>query len=72
VRSKKAAQVVNAVNPRDKFCYYQMKKGKLLKTIMNEVNKNSRWDSLYSPQGVSAAARRFARKHGLPWPPVQR
>jgi hypothetical protein len=56
------------VNPRDKYCYERMKKGDLLKAIMDAVNERSQWDPLATVQGVSQAAKRHAENHGLKWP----
>jgi hypothetical protein len=56
------------MNPRDKYCYERMKKGDLLKAIMAAVNRRKGWEPLETVQGVSQAAKRHARKHGLKWP----
>ncbi|MBM3996837.1 MAG: hypothetical protein FJ303_22185 [Planctomycetes bacterium] len=55
-------------NPRDKYCYERLKKGDSLKAIMEAVNDRPTWEPLYTSQAVSQASRRYAQKHGKPWP----
>jgi hypothetical protein len=56
------------VNPRDKYCYNRMSRGDSLQVIKNAINRRRGWDPLDTIQGVSAAAKRYAIKHGRPWP----
>jgi hypothetical protein len=55
-------------DPRDTFCYYQLKKGTSLKDIKIAVQKRKEWEPLNSEQAVWQAARRYAIRKGLPWP----
>ena len=63
-----AEQPKRKVNPRDKYCYEQMAKGRSLKEIMAAVNKRKVWEPIATVQGISAAARRYANANVLPWP----
>jgi len=58
-----------AANPnesRDKYCYEQMMDGKTRAWIKNHVKPA--WYSIDSEQGISEAAKRYAKRHRLPWP----
>jgi hypothetical protein len=63
-------------NPRDKFIYNRMRKGDSLKQIRSAVHSRKEWedmDVIGTVQGISAAAKRYAKKFNKPWPPrVQR
>jgi hypothetical protein len=65
------AKVKRDPKNRDSSIYFWMAKKKSLQWIKNKVKANKKWESLSSLQAVSAAGRRFAKKHNLPWP-VQR
>jgi hypothetical protein len=62
----------NASDERDKFAYTSLTDGKTLQEIKNKINSKRKWEPLESVQGVSAAAKRYAERHSLPWPIVQR
>ena len=53
---------------RDSCIYHWRKNGKSLKWIKDSVNRNPNWEPLHAVESISAAAKRFAKKHGLPWP----
>jgi hypothetical protein len=54
---------------RDEYCYEQIKaQKKSLAAIRTEVNGNKDWDAIYTDQGISEAAKRYAKRKGLPWP----
>ena len=53
---------------RDNYIYFAIHDGTALKEIKNKVNANKDWQPLDQLPSVSAAARRFARRHNLPWP----
>src|SRR5262249_21857331 len=69
-KSQTSTEVVlpNANDRRDKFICESMAKGKTRAVIRNEVNKRKSWETLDSEQAVSAAAKRYANRQGLPWP----
>ena len=56
---------------RDACIYKWMTKGETLKTILNRVKEHDEWEELYTVQSISAAAKRFAERHGMAWP-IQR
>jgi hypothetical protein len=56
----------NPNDPRDKFIYENMAKGKTRIWVKNHLKKS--WEQLESEQAVSAAARRYAERHKLLWP----
>jgi hypothetical protein len=60
--------IANPNDPRDKFIYEHMAKGKTRAWIRNRVSARKPWERLESDQGVSDAARRYAVRHNLPWP----
>ena len=62
----------NPNDKRDKFAYTSLKAGKSLQVIKNKINNRRTWEPLESVQGVSAAAKRYAERHSLPWPIVKR
>jgi hypothetical protein len=66
--AKSTGRPTNANDPRDKFIYEQMEKGKNLTWIKNRVNRKKSWQHLDTDQAVSAAARRYALRNALPWP----
>jgi hypothetical protein len=53
---------------RNRYCYNQLRAGKSLKDIRLNVNARQGWNPLESYQAVSQAAKRYAQRHGLPWP----
>jgi hypothetical protein len=53
---------------RDRYCYTQLKAGKALKEIQQHVNDKKGWEPLETTAGVSQAASRYAKRHGLDWP----
>ena len=59
----------NVNDSRDKFIYESIRKGKMtLGEIRLKVNKRPGWIHLGSDQAVSQAAKRYASRHGNPWP----
>jgi len=60
----------NANEPRDRFIYNSMKKGKKLVWIRDviEAKKTPGWEPILSAAGVSQAAMRYAKRNGLTWP----
>lgn len=56
---------------RNNYIYFAMVDGKHLKEIKNRVNEKQDWERLDNLESVSAAAKRFAKKHNLQWP-IQR
>lgn len=60
------ANIPNPNDARDKFCYDKMMQGKNRAWIRNHLRKT--WEQLESEQAVSAAAKRYAARHNLPWP----
>jgi hypothetical protein len=53
---------------RDGYCYEQLKAGTPLKRIQEMLNARKDWEPLCTEQAVSQAARRYAERHGKPWP----
>lgn len=63
---KPSLSIPNPNDPRDKFCYNNMVKGKTRAWIKNRLEES--WESLASEQGISDAAKRYAGRKNLPWP----
>jgi hypothetical protein len=55
-------------DPRDEFCYKQLKRKRSLAQLMLEVNEREDWERLESEQAVSQAAKRYASRRSLVWP----
>jgi hypothetical protein len=60
--------IENPNDRRDRFIYVKLKKGKTRAWIKNRLAERRTWEPLESEQGISAAARRYAQRHDLPWP----
>jgi hypothetical protein len=58
-----------ATGARDKFIYDESCKGTPWPMIQAKVNAKSEWDAIYSRQGIDSAAKRYAKRLGLPAPP---
>lgn len=56
-------------DPRDRYCYEQIADGTTLKLIREGVIRRRRWEPIDTVQGVSHAAKRYALRHSLRWPP---
>jgi hypothetical protein len=56
-------------DPRDKYCYEQIADGTPLKTIREGVTLRKWWEPIDTVQGVTHAAKRYAVRHSLRWPP---
>lgn len=63
-----AATTSNSNDPRDQFIYESRIEGKTRAWIRNKVNARKSWEALESEQAVSAAAKRYSKRHDLPWP----
>ena len=53
---------------RDAFIYDARSKLTPHKQIIAEIKRNPDWESIESPQGINGAAKRYAKRHGLPVP----
>jgi hypothetical protein len=58
----------NANDPRDSYIYHALAQGNTLHEIKNEVNTHHEWELIETEQGISQAAKRYAKRHGLTWP----
>jgi hypothetical protein len=59
-------KIQNQNEARDKFCYEQMLKGEPRKTI--RANLECSWEQIESDQGITAAAKRYAKRNNKTWP----
>jgi hypothetical protein len=58
-----------ATEDRDKFIYEEYLNVTSLKNIIIKINKIPEWDEIKTKQGIKDAAKRYAKRHGLPPPP---
>ena len=54
---------------RNRWIYHECRAGIAYESIMRELStKPTNWERIYNAQGISAAAKRYAKKHNLPLP----
>jgi hypothetical protein len=53
---------------RDRFIYESIKKGRSLAQIRQRIDRTTKWLSFDSFQGITQAARRYAKRRNLQWP----
>ena len=67
--SEQAAAVVSHHDDRDKCIYEQAMQGTEWDLIRIRLHKHPEWEPIGTINGIKDAARRYARRHGLPVPP---